>query len=74
MPIKRKVDPRVGKNRSQLSNAVKLGKPDVEIARLRHELAEAKVIAAVRKVAAEIPSLSSESRAEVLDLLTEAAA
>jgi hypothetical protein len=67
--ITRRVDPDVGKARSRVSNAVKNRKPDVEIARLRHELAEARILAAAKAVAAALPSLSAEKRARIADLL-----
>jgi S-adenosylmethionine hydrolase len=69
VPIERRIDPGVGHKRGQLAAAVKNGKPDVEIARLRHELAEERIVAAAKAVAAALPSLSEEKRARIADLL-----
>jgi S-adenosylmethionine hydrolase len=70
VPLERKVDPGVGQKRGQLAAAVKNRKPDVEITRLRHELAEARILAAAKAVAEALPSLSEDKRARIADLLT----
>jgi hypothetical protein len=68
--VKRKVPPGVGQKRSQVAVAVKNRRPAVEIARLRHELAEERILAAATAVAEALPSLSDEKRARVAALLT----
>jgi hypothetical protein len=65
----RQIDPEVGKARSLVSNAVKSGLDDEIIEEYRQELAEARIIAAAKAVAARLPELPPEKRERVRALL-----
>lgn len=68
MVTTRNVDPEVGKARGKLAVSVREG--DEEAATLaRQELHEAKIIAAAKKVAAQLPELTPEKREQVRALL-----
>lgn len=60
MAAVRQVDPDVGKARSLISNAVKSGLPDEVVQEYRRELADARILAAAKKVAARLPELPPE--------------
>lgn len=67
MPV-RTIDPRVAHHRGRVAGYTRVG--DTENAELaRQDLAQARIVAAARKVAAQLPELSPERLAEVRALL-----
>ena len=62
MPVRRKV-------RSQIANAVKVGRPAAELRELRAEFAALKLAEYIARVVAEAPPLTNEQRDRLALLL-----